>query len=76
MSEISLIEYLRTLLSGEAIRDFKTLSESIGSITKIDLNQIIMGLGTYFFQLMPFPRKIVRCDILCSNSRSGTMLHY
>ena len=40
------IQYLCTLLCGEALRKLDTLSLEVGSMTIANLNRIILGLGT------------------------------
>ena len=42
------IQYLRTLLRGEALRQLNTLCAQVGSTSKTHLNRIILGLGMYF----------------------------
>ena len=43
------IQYLLTLLHGEAIRQIDTLCVEVGSTNTTHLNRIILGLCTYFF---------------------------
>ena len=43
------IQYLRTLFSGEVLRPFDTLCAQVRSTAIAHLNQVILGLGTYFF---------------------------
>ena len=42
------IQYLCTLVRGEALRQFDTLSAVVGSTTSENLKSIILGLGAYF----------------------------
>ena len=42
------IQYLHTLLCGEAIRHFGTLCDQVGSTPIAHLNRFILGIGTYF----------------------------
>ena len=58
MSEIGRIQYFHTLLHGEELGEFETILESFGSTTDRNLNQNIMGLGTYPPLLTPFQIKI------------------
>ena len=55
------IQYIRTLLRGEALRQFDTLSADVGSDTPEKCMSIILGLGTYFFLLMCCQSKNVGC---------------
>ena len=43
------IQYLHTLVHGEALRQFDTLSAEVESDTQENLTSIILGLGAYFF---------------------------
>ena len=40
------LNYLCTLLCGEAINQYHTLCSQVGSMTTTHLNQFILGLGT------------------------------
>ena len=51
------IQYLRTLVCGEALSQFCTLSHEVGSTTSEHLKSIILGLGTYFPLLMRCQKK-------------------
>ena len=55
------IQYLRTLLCGEALRQFDTLSAEVGSAAPEKLTSIILGLGAYSILLMRCKRKSARC---------------
>ena len=59
MPEIGRIQYLCTLLCGESLFEFETLSESVGSTTKRHLKQIIISLGTYLPPINAFQNKSV-----------------
>ena len=54
------IQYLFTLLHGEALCQFNTLCNQVGITNTTNLNQIILGLGTYFPLLMSCQIKSVR----------------
>ena len=41
------IKFLHTLVRGEDLLNFKTLSDSISTIKNVNLNQIIIGRGKY-----------------------------
>ena len=43
------IQYLCTMVCGEELRKFDTLSDEVGSATSEHLNSIIFGLVIYFF---------------------------
>ena len=43
------LQYLHTLICVEALRQFDNLCAQVVSITIVHLNQVILGLGTYFF---------------------------
>ena len=45
----AIIQYLRTLLRGEALHQFDTLSIEAGSTNSEALKSIILDLGTYLF---------------------------
>ena len=55
------IQYLHTLVCGEALRQIDTLSTEGRSITSKDLESTNLVLGTYFFLLMRCQNKNVRC---------------
>ena len=42
------LQYLRTLLRGEALRQFDNLCSQVGIMAMAHFNQVIIGLGTYF----------------------------
>ena len=43
------IQYIRMIFRVEAIRCFDVLCDQVGSTTIAHLNQVILGLGAYFF---------------------------
>ena len=43
------IQYICTLVCGEALRHIDTLSAEVGSTTSEKLRSTILGLSTYFF---------------------------
>ena len=43
------MQYLCTMVCGEELNQFDTLSNEVGSTTLENLKNIILGLGTYFF---------------------------
>ena len=55
------IQYLHTLVHGEALRQFGVLSAEVESASLETLMYIILGLGTYFFLLLKCPSKSVQC---------------
>ena len=44
-------QYLCTMISGEALHQFDTLSAEVGIVTPEKLTSIILGLGTYFYPI-------------------------
>ena len=54
------IQYLCTLVHGEALHQFDMLSDEVGSYIPEHLTSIILGLGTYFFLLNRCPRVIMQ----------------
>ena len=54
------IQYLRNLLRGETLHKFDTLYVKVRSTAIANLNQVILGLGTYFFPVDFFLRKSAR----------------
>ena len=42
------IQYLRKLVSGEALRKFDKLSDGVESTNPLKVKAVILGLGTYF----------------------------
>ena len=58
LKSVTNIQYIRTLVRGEALRQFDTLSAEVGSDTPENLTSIILGLGAYFFLLMRYQSKI------------------
>ena len=55
------IHYLRTLLQGEALRQFDTSSAEVKIAIPVTLESIILCLGAYFFLLMHCKSKSARC---------------
>ena len=53
------IQYIRTLLRGEALHQFETLCDQVVNTNTTLLNQILFVLGAYFLQLITCLRKIV-----------------
>ena len=51
------IQYMRMLVRGEALRQFDTLPDEVGSIASENLNYKILGLSTYFPLLMRSQKK-------------------
>ena len=51
------LQYLCTLLSGKALWDFYTLWLQIGSMTVTCLNQVVLGVCTYFSSVSAFSEK-------------------
>ena len=43
------IQYLCTIVCGEALLQFDTLSAEVGSTTSENLKSVLFGLGAYFF---------------------------
>ena len=43
------MQYLCTMVFGEELNQFDTLSTEVGSTTLENLKNIILGLGAYFF---------------------------
>ena len=54
LAENANIQYLRTVLFGEALRQFETLCAKFVSTTMENLNISILGLGTYLFPVHAF----------------------
>ena len=46
------IHYMHLILCGEVLHKFDTLHAQVGSKNTTQLKRFILGLGTYFFQLM------------------------
>ena len=57
------IQYLHTMVRGEALRQFYMLSSEVVSATSENLASIILGLSTYFFPINDLSKKkrVVRC---------------
>ena len=58
------IKYLRTFLCGKALHEFETLCNQVVNIIIMHLNKILLGLGTYFFLLMPCLRFVLMSHIM------------
>ena len=57
------IQYLCTILCGEALCEYGNLCIQVGNTMVMNLNQIVLGLGTYVFLLpMRCPNKSMQCD--------------
>ena len=54
------LQYINMLLCVEALSQFNTLWYQVGSTTIAYLNQVILGLGTYFFPMNLLKRAICR----------------
>ena len=55
------LQYLHTLLRGEAPRKFETLFVQIAIKYMSHLNQVLLGLSLYFFLLKCCLNKSVKC---------------
>ena len=57
------IQYLHMLLCGEVLRQLDTFSVELGSTTTTYLNQITLGLGTYFptIDTLSKQKRAMRC---------------
>ena len=51
------IQYLHTLVRGETLHQFDTLSDELVSTTSENLTSIFLGLNTYFFLFMLYLKK-------------------
>ena len=51
------LQYLRTLLRGEALRQFDNLCSQVGIMAMAHFNQVIIGLGTYFPPVNAFSKQ-------------------
>ena len=49
--------YLRILILGEALQEFDELASQNAGTNSIHLKFIQEGILSYFFQLMPFPKR-------------------
>ena len=69
------LKYICTVLRGKAICLFDTLFVQVGSTTTTHLNQVLFGLGTYFFHQNSIKTKVrdaprdeeaaqLKCDML------------
>ena len=56
------IQFLHNLLRGEYLGEFKTLCGYIGDSNKTHLNQILLGLGTFFLSMYG-KRKSMQCSM-------------
>ena len=70
------IQYLHTFLHEEYLREFKTLCGHISNSNTIHPNQIILGLGTYFFQVNMLPKQKLKMRHGMSNSRGLKFRNY
>ena len=61
LKAVAKIQYLNTLVHGEALLQIDAFSAEVESASLEALTSIILGLGTYFSLLMRFPGKIARC---------------
>ena len=57
------IQYLCTLVRGEALCQFNVLSAEVEGAAPLTLALIILGLGKYFFLLVRFPIKSAHCAV-------------
>ena len=57
------IQYLCTLLRGEALRQFDILSSEVGSTTPENLTSTILDLGTQFYPVNSLSKKIVQFTV-------------
>ena len=59
------IKFLHTLVRGEDLLNFKTLSDSISTIKNGNLNQIIIGRGKYPppINAISKQKRAIRCDM-------------
>ena len=55
------VQYLHTLVHGEALSQFDALYFEVEGSTPLTLEDIILGLGTKLFLLMRYPSKSARC---------------
>ena len=51
------VQYLCTLVRGEALRQFDALSDDVESGTPLIVEAVILGLGSYFFPVNFLPKK-------------------
>ena len=49
LAENSKLQYIRTLLHGEVLRQFDNFCAQVGSTTMSHFNQVVLGLEKYFF---------------------------
>ena len=63
LADIANIQYLHMLLCGEVLRQLDTFSVEFGSTTTTYLNQITLGLGTYFptIDTLSKQKRAMRC---------------
>ena len=66
-TRVGKINYPRTMLHGEAIRDFDELSCQDAGTKNTHLKFIQESLLVYFPRLMTFPSRSSRCAALCVN---------
>ena len=51
------LQYLRTLLCGEALPQFDILCDQVRIMIMAHFNQVIFGLGTYFYPVNSLSKK-------------------
>ena len=61
------IKYIRTLISGEALREYDELASKVLGKTNDHLNFIKEGLLVFFTQSMHFPSRKAQCAAQCVN---------
>ena len=55
------IQYICTLVHGEALRQINKLSAEVGNTTSEILKSIILGLGMYSFPVNALSKKSAQC---------------
>ena len=63
------LQCLRTLLHVYSLRKFNILCVQVGGITMSNLNQIILGLGTYFNPVNALTKQ--KCEMHCGMKNPG-----
>ena len=61
------INYIRTILRGEELQEFDGLASQNAGTNNAHMKFIQEGLLGYFFRLLPFSKKSVRCVVQCVN---------
>ena len=61
LSDSAEMQYLRTLLHGEAFLQIDTFSVEVVSTTISHVNRIILVLGMYLFAFNDLSKKIAQC---------------